>query len=124
MSIAIYVSGDVSGRDVISAQEAIVSSVSSDTKSDVRLIPSDLELGFDVALALNTVSTLTGVASFVYTLISARRRSRGQHQMSDDVDSTDQARRQADRVIKRSPIAAYSYQSNTLQIPRKRRTRR
>jgi hypothetical protein len=41
--------------------------------SEVVFVPVDLELGFDVEFVLNAVSTLTGVAAFVHTLVSARR---------------------------------------------------
>jgi len=95
MSVAVYVSGDVSSREVISAQEVISGAIHDGTSPDVRLIPSNLELGFDVNIALNTVSTLTSVAAFVYTLISAKQRSNEQPGMGQFPDDSDQAYRRA-----------------------------
>jgi hypothetical protein len=91
MSVTVYVSGDVSGHDVSAAQKALVNAPRGGTSPDVRLVPSDLELGFDVNLALNAVSTLTTVVAFAYTLISAKRQSGKQPPMRVAAGPTDEA---------------------------------
>jgi hypothetical protein len=69
----VFVSGDVSARDVASAQELVPEAAAGPEVSQVVFVPADLELGFDIELVLNAVSTLTSVAAFVHTLVSARR---------------------------------------------------
>lgn len=76
MAVSVFVSGDVSARDVASAQELEPEAAAGPEASQVVFVPADLELGFDVELVFNAVSTLTGVAAFVHTLVSARRERR------------------------------------------------
>lgn len=67
-----FVSGEVSARDVASAQELGPWAAAGSEASQVVFVPADLELGFDVELVLNAVSTLTGVAALVHTVVSAK----------------------------------------------------
>jgi hypothetical protein len=73
LAASVIVSGDVSARDVASAQKLVLEAAAGPKASQVVFVPADLELGFDVELVFNAVSTLTGVAAFVHTLVSARR---------------------------------------------------
>jgi len=85
----IFVSGDVTTSEVSEAQARVASRTAPDNYR-VQLVPTDLQMGFDLALASSVVSTLTAIAAFVHSFVqdSSRQRTAAQGSRDDRADTS------------------------------------